>query len=758
MIRHRPWGSGHSYQVDIDQRSPIHPVAGQALHLGAATSRDVTAVVCELETTHADGNTSTELLVASASDSNAHVDEGATLGGEGHLATAAAAKAMAGHGWAVTFDAAPGARYRYRFVATRPVGTERTRWFTVRVSAWVSADVLAITGDISRVRAGSQEYLTDGERVWGVRFSLDLVDGERVIGFGERFERLNQRGHKLDAQVWEQYTSQGAVERTYLPMPFAHVIGADGWGFHVRTAGRTWFDVGVTAPSALSVEVELDRPLAGDASWLLDMSIFSGAPAEVLDAFLEEAGRPEQLPSWVFRLWASSNEWNTQAEVERQVALHQEHGIPIGSVVIEAWSDETSFTVFRDAQYDIHEDGAPHRLADFTFPADGAWPDPKAMTDALHHQDVRLILWQIPLIKLHRPEAQGQVLAHANAAVRDDVLIKVKGADGSLRPYRNRGWWFHRGYMPDLTDKRAAQWWTERRRYLVEEVGIDGFKTDGGEHAWGGDLAYLDGANGTERNNLFPVAYPAAYGALLKSAGKAPVTFSRAGFTGSQAHGLFWAGDEHSTWEAFRWSMIAGLNASACGVLYWGWDIAGFSGNIPTPELYLRAFAVSAFVPVMQYHSEFNFHRKPSNDRTPWNVAERHGDSTVIDKVRDIVGVRERLVPYLAHQTQLAIQAGTTLMRPLWFGYPEDSAVWDFPLQWMLGDDILVASVVEEGALAWDVYLPQGDWVDAWTGETVAGGGVVHANVSDAATTPVYVRASAWPGLAQVFGLSESTR
>ena len=73
-----------------------------------------------------------------------------------------------------------------------------------------------------------------------------------------------------------------------------------------------------------------------------------------------------------------------------------------------------------------------------------------------------------------------------------------------------------------------------QKTYLVEEVGIDGFKTDGGEHAWGRDLRYLDGRHGDEVNGLFPVHYAKAYGDLLESAGKAPVTFSRAGFTGSR--------------------------------------------------------------------------------------------------------------------------------------------------------------------------------------------------------------------------------
>ncbi len=285
------------------------------------------------------------------------------------------------------------------------------------------------------------------------------------------------------------------------------------------------------------------------------------------------------------------------------------------------------------------------------------------------------------------------------AAIRDGVLIQEVAPDGSLRPYRNRGWWFPLGLMPDLTDERAARWWTEKRRYLVEEVGIDGFKTDGGEHAWGRDLRYLDGRGGDEQNNTVPGRLRKGLRRPARAAGKAPVTFSRAGFTGSQAHGAFWAGDENSTWEAFRWSLFAGLSASASGILYWGWDLAGFSGEVPTAELYLRSAAAAAFVPIMQYHSEFNHHRTPSRDRTPWNIAERYGR-------------RPRASRSSAGSPTCASGSCRTSRRGRarrCGGHPADAPavlrppagrphVWRHPLQWMLGDDLLVAPVVDEGA------------------------------------------------------------
>ncbi|WP_104177045.1 TIM-barrel domain-containing protein [Cryobacterium sp. Y50] len=746
MIRHTPGGSGHPYSSDTDQREPFAPVAGEPLRLGVRASSDITAVSCTLGITAADGHRRLRQLNLSPT---ANSSRGRTVDG-GHLASAQARLSRAHGGWSVLVEGlGAGDHIDYKFTGTSDTGMPgNTRSFGARVGAWRDAPgTVAVSGGAGNITPQNIRVFDDGERITRARFTLPLADTEHVTGFGERFDATEHRGKCLDSVVFEQYQSQGAERKTYLPMPFAHVIGGDGWGFHVRTSRRVWFDIGATEPDLLAVEVAVDTPSAN--ATVVDLSLFSGAPTDVLSQFLAETGTAEELPDWVFSLWASGNEWNTQAEVERQVALHRKHRIPVGSVVIEAWSDESTFTAFRDSTYEVNEDGAPHRLADFSFAAEGAWPDPKGMVDTLHNEGVRVHLWQIPLVKLH-PHPRGQASADARSAIGQNVVITQPDTAGATRPYRNRGWWFPLSLMPDLTDERAAKWWTEKRRYLVDEVGIDGFKTDGGEHAWGDELVYLDGRRGDEKNNLFPVHYAKAYGDLLRSSGKAPVTFSRAGFTGSQAHGAFWAGDENSTWEAFRWSMLAGLSAAASGIVYWGWDIAGFSGEIPDAELYLRAMAASAFVPIMQYHSEFNHHRKPSVDRTPWNIAERTGDERIIPVTRSIVELRERLRPYLAEQTRITIATGAPLMRPLYFDSPGDAEVWNYPLQWTLGNDLLVAPVVAPGVDRWSVYVPEGEWVDTRDG-SAHGRGVVELE-APITSAVVLCRADAWAhGLREVF-------
>jgi alpha-glucosidase (family GH31 glycosyl hydrolase) len=164
--------------------------------------------------------------------------------------------------------------------------------------------------------------------------------------------------------------------------------------------------------------------------------------------------------------------------------------------------------------------------------------------------------------------------------------------------------------------------------------------------------------------------------------------------------------------------------------------------------------AASAFVPIMQYHSEFNHRRRPSRDRTPWNIAEQAGDTGVIAEARAIVELRERLIPYLREQARVAIAASRPLMRPLYFDWPDDPGVWEHPVEWKLGDHILVAPVLRPGSAPWPVYLPEGDWVDAWSGERVRGGGVVQAALPRH-RAPAFVTPDAWPGLAEVFGSLE---
>ena len=160
-----------------------------------------------------------------------------------------------------------------------------------------------------------------------------------------------------------------------LGLPRPHRRGAPG----STSAHRT--------PDRLVVEAAL----GGGADEALDVALYDGAPRDVLRAFLDEVGRAEELPDWVFRLWASGNEWNTQAIVTARMDTHRDLDIPVGVVVIEAWSDEQAH--HRSAATPgTRSTPTARRTARRTSPtrADGAWPDPKAMVDELHARGIKV--------------------------------------------------------------------------------------------------------------------------------------------------------------------------------------------------------------------------------------------------------------------------------------------------------------------------------------------------------------------------------
>ncbi len=554
-----------------------------------------------------------------------------------------------------------------------------------------------------------------------------LADGEALVGFGERFDALDQRGRAPDALVYEQYKNQG--DRTYLPVPF--FFSSRGYGCLVEGTGHVAYDLGRT------VHDRWRCVAAAPGGGPVAIDLFVGGPTAILDAFTRVVGRPALPPAWAFGPWMSSNEWNTRARVEAELGQTVEHGIPATVLVIEAWSDETTFYVWNGGR-SAPTDGAtaPH-LADFEFPADGPWPDPKGMVDALHAAGVRVLLWQIPALKAVETPHPRHDADVAHAIAHGYVL---RDADGE--PYRNPAFWFRDALIPDFTHPAATEWWLAKRAYLLEEMGVDGFKTDGGEHLQGRGLRARDGRRGDELVNAYPNLYVGAYHRFVRERrGGDALTFSRAGHTGAGSFPAHWAGDENSTWEAYRRSIVAGLSAGLSGVPFWGWDLAGFSEELPSAELYLRATAMAAFCPIMQYHSEYN-PGGPSRDRTPWNVARRSGDPRVIPLARFFARLRMNLLPYVLSEAAHSAATGQPLMRPLLLDHPDEPAAWRVADQYRFGRDLLVAPVVEEGATARRLYLPPGRWHDLWSGVVEAGGRWVEVPALLEAI-PVYVRAGA---------------
>ena len=524
------------------------------------------------------------------------------------------------------------------------------------------------------------DYIQSEETKTGLILTLNH-SCQAVYGLGERFDGVNQKGRTVRTEVMEKFCNQGST--SYCPIPF--FVTDRGLGVWIDAVTVTEFEFGK------DIRIVLGRDSRGR---LPSLSLFAGQPAEILSEYVRITGYPAMVPKWCFTPWMSANRWNTKEEVLRQVALAKQYRFPHGVLVLEAWSDEATF---------------------YRFNENGAWESPQEMMQVLEENGIRLVLWQIPVLKKMEHGQHHKVLDEDwEYAIAQGLCIK--NADGT--PYTiPEGHWFAGSLLPDFTNPETITWWFGKRQYLLE-LGVSGFKTDGGEFILTDDVTSASGLTGRELRNQYASEYVKAYTEFI---GKNRVLFSRAGYMGQQNYPLQWAGDQQSTWEELRHILSAGLSLGLSGVPYWGFDIAGFAGNLPSTELYERATQLAVFAPIMQWHSEpvgGQFAQLyptagGNNDRSPWNISSVYECPELLERLRYHYNLRMNLLPYLYCEALRSQELGLPMMKHLILNYPEDPNVVALEDCFMLGD-LLIAPVFEEGTLQRRVYLPQGNWMPLW--------------------------------------------
>ncbi len=581
-------------------------------------------------------------------------------------------------------------------------------------------------------------YQEDGT----IRLSFRLP-GQIVYGMGERYDEVDRNGLVTQFLATDHFTCQD--RETYLPVPFVMTDAGMG-AFIDSTVPMTLsaMPVGIepandlpsnavphSSPAFASepfVELLVLLPTLGSRD-VPPVRFYQGTPAEMLAAFVRDTGGAILPPKWSLGIWMSANRWNTQAIVEEQLEMARQAGYPVSVAVIEAWSDESTF----------HE-WNPNPPASAPAHSGNPWPSPAAMIHAFHADNIKLVLWQIPVLKkLGDGHVDAAHEAERQEAIREGFV--VRNPDGS--PFRiPEGKWFGGSMLPDFTNPAAGRWWFEKRRHLLE-AGIDGFKTDGGEMVYDPETIFHDGSRGLEMRNRYPALYTQSYSEF---AGPERVLFSRAGTTGSWRSPMHWAGDQLSTWEEFRSVMRAGLSAGLSGLLFWTFDIAGFTGPLPTADLYRRATQTAVYISAMQWHSDmpsgqYGGSTAPvtqNNDRSPWNIAAHTGDSTLMADCLWQANWRMNLMPHVWKEAQRSVSEGLPLMRHLVLEYPSDPVCRLIEDQFLLGS-LLVAPVLEANRRSRTVYLPEGDWMDLWTGLELHGARSI-SNRCGPDAIPVFLR------------------
>jgi len=196
---------------------------------------------------------------------------------------------------------------------------------------------------------------------------------------------------------------------------------------------------------------------------------------------------------------------------------------------------------------------------------------------------------------------------------------------------------------------------------------------------------------------------------------KRALILSRWGGIGSHRYPVQFSGDTFSNWETLAYEVFFTSTGGNILANYWSHDIGGFLGRAISKELFLRWVQFGCFSPIMRTHSTLG-----NGIREPWKF-----DKETIDTFRKYVRLRYRLVPYLYTYAAMSFREALPWVRAMYHNYPDDSESYVFKHQYMLGDDILVAPVVEplkgRATVLKKIFFPDGEWIDPENGDVYRG-------------------------------------
>lgn len=309
----------------------------------------------------------------------------------------------------------------------------------------------------------------------------------------------------------------------------------------------------------------------------------------------------------------------------------------------------------------------------------GAFADPRAMVAELHDWGFAVMLWVVPFLS---PDSES-----SRDAVRNHWVVCEADGEPAVRR-----WWNGWSTVLDLTHPDAVDWLRGELRRL-QDIGIDGFKLDAGDlRDYRTDDRTLAGTG--------PAGQCEAWARLAEefAANELRACWKRGGRPLAQR-----LHDKPRSWgpdglgsligEGIAQGLIG--HAFGCPDMIGGGELGSFGGDSPIDqELFVRFAQCSALFSMMQF------------SLVPWRVL----DDQHLAAVRAAVELRQSLLPEIMALVRHAADTAEPVLRPLAYHHPGYEHVVD---QFLLGEDLLVAPVLEQGATVRTVRLPPGRWVDA---------------------------------------------
>ncbi|XP_076305653.1 lysosomal alpha-glucosidase-like [Tachypleus tridentatus] len=592
---------------------------------------------------------------------------------------------------------------RKRFVVPIPEIPNKEEGFSpaYQVHLNTTTGVLKVT----RKQKGTVIFDTDISRLVFTDQFIELstrLASHFIYGIGE------QKDHFLRPTNWTRYTlfnrDEAPVEHMnlYGSHPFYLVMEDDSNSHGVFLFNSNAMDIILQPTPALTF-----RTIGG----ILDFFIFSGpTPANVIKQYVNLIGQPIMPPYWSLGFHLCRYGYNSVNVTRATWARTRKANIPFDV----QWND-----------IDYME-----RNNDFTYDQK-TFKELPAFVNEIHNAGMHYVVMFDPGIS--SGEEPGTYPPYDQGLQMD---IFVRNSTGQI--FEGKVWNYKLAVFPDFTNLRTVDYWTDQLQNFHKKINFDGAWIDMNEpsnfyngqkdgcpsdsplehppYVPGSDPLYTKTFCMTVQHNL-SVHYNVhnLYGffetiatniALVRTRGqKRPFIISRSTFPGHGYFGGHWDGDVFSSWDHMRWSIPSILNFNMFGIPMMGSDICGFNGNT-TEELCARWSALGAFYPFSRNHNSDG-----QIEQDPVALGP-----LVVTAARNALTTRYYLLPFLYTLFFRSHTAAETVVRPLFFEYPEDKNTYTVETQFFWGSALMVIPALYEKVNTVTAYFPADTWYDFYTG------------------------------------------
>ncbi len=593
----------------------------------------------------------------------------------------------------------------FKISVTRPDGTIICRDYG---GERVAQGAAIISEEAAKQARMEGHVITDGITHHNIEVIKRMEGDEYFYGLGDKYSFLNKRGYEFE--MWNSdipdphYESMKSLYKS-IPFFIVHRAKVD-YGIFFDNHHRTQFDFAKENSDYFYFS-------ADDGN--LDYYIICGdSIADVIGGYTYLTGTTPLPQIWALGYHQSRWSYENAEELVSVARNMRGNGIPCD-------------VIHCDIDY---MDG----FKVFTW-GEKQFPEHKEMLDELKKHGFKIVTIIDPGVKKEK-----------GYPVYDEGMEKdyfIHNPDGSV--YENAVWPGD-SVFPDFGRMAVRNWWADNLKGMVDD-GVAGIWNDMNEPAsFKGEIAqdvvFYDEERETthaEMHNVYgSLMSKATYEGIKRYSGKRPFVITRACYSGAQKYTTGWTGDNQSHWSHLRYSVAQLCSLGMSGMAFIGTDVGGFGADC-TPELLCRWTQVGCFTPLFRNHSA-----KGTRHQEPWAFDER-----TMEICRKYIRLRYRLIPYIYDCFKVAETQGLPVMRPLVLNFEKDKNTLEINDQFMVGDWIMVAPILDQGRTSRDVYLPRGcDWYDFNTGERFSGG-IRVLKEAPLDVCPIYIRSGAiipmWP-------------